>query len=136
MIDFAQKNWHLIALAVVSGTMLVWPLLRRGSGGPWVTTLEATHLINREDAVVIDVREAAEFAKGHILGARGVPLAELERRIAELAKFKSRPVILTCESGNRSSNAIAILRRNGFANVHNLAGGVGAWQQAGLPIEK
>ena len=136
MIEFAQKNWHLIALAVVSGTMLVWPMLRRGAGGPWVTTLEATHLINREDAVVIDVREASEYAKGHILGARGVPLAELERRVTELAKFKSRPVILACESGGRSSNAIGILRRNGFTNVHNLVGGVAAWQQAGLPVEK
>ncbi len=134
--EFVKNNLFLIAVAFVSGAMLIWPLVRRGAGGPWVNTLQATHMINREDALVIDVRDAAEYAKGHILGARSMPLAELERRVGELAKFKSRPVILTCESGNRSTNAVGILRNNGFANVHNLAGGLAAWQQAGLPVEK
>lgn len=134
--DFVQNNLLLIAVAFVSGAMLIWPLVRRGAGGPWVTTLQATHMINREDALVIDVRDAAEYTKGHILGARSAPLADLERRLAELAKFKARPVIVHCESGNRSTNAIGILRRNGFANVYNLAGGLAAWQQAGLPVEK
>lgn len=134
--NFIQNNLLLIAVAFVSGAMLIWPLVRRGSGGPWVTTLQATHMINREDALVIDVRDAAEYAKGHILGARSAPLADLERRLGELAKFKARPVIVNCESGNRSTNAIAILRRNGFAKVYNLAGGLAAWQQAGLPVEK
>ncbi len=134
--DFVQNNLLLIAVAFVSGAMLIWPLVRRGAGGPWVSTLQATHMINREDALVIDVRDAAEYAKGHILGARSAPLAELERRLAELAKFKARPVIVNCESGNRSTNAVGILRRNGFAKVYNLAGGLAAWQQAGLPVEK
>ena len=134
--DFVQNNLLLIAVAFVSGAMLIWPLVRRGAGGPWVTTLHATHMINRDDALVIDVRDAAEYAKGHILGARSAPLADLERRLAELAKFKARPVIVHCESGNRSTNAVGILRRNGFANVYNLAGGLAAWQQAGLPVEK
>jgi rhodanese-related sulfurtransferase len=134
--DFVQNNLLLIAVAFVSGAMLIWPLVRRGAGGPWLSTLQATHMINREDALVIDVRDAAAYAKGHILGARSAPLADLERRLAELAKFKARPVIVHCESGNRSTNAIGILRRNGFANVYNLAGGLAAWQQAGLPVEK
>ncbi|OGA00551.1 MAG: sulfurtransferase [Betaproteobacteria bacterium RIFCSPLOWO2_02_67_12] len=134
--EFVQNNLLLIAVAFVSGAMLLWPLVRRGAGGPWLTTLQATHMINRDDAVVIDVRDAAEYAKGHILGARSAPLPDLERRLAELAKFKARPVIVHCEQGSRSSNAIDILRRNGFANVYNLAGGLAAWQQAGLPVEK
>ena len=134
--DFVQNNLLLIAVAFASGAMLIWPLVRRGAGGPWVSTLQATHMINREDALVIDVRDAAEYAKGHILGARSAPLAELEPRLAELAKFKARPVIVNCESGNRSTNAVGILRRNGFAKVYNLAGGLAAWQQAGLPVEK
>jgi len=134
--EFVQNNLLLIAVAFVSGAMLLWPLVRHGAGGPWLTTLQATHMINRDDAVVIDVRDAAEYAKGHILGARSAPLPDLERRLAELAKFKARPVIVHCEQGSRSSNAIDILRRNGFANVYNLAGGLAAWQQAGLPVEK
>lgn len=136
MMDFIRNNWVLFAFAFISGGMLLWPLVRRGAGGPWVSTLQATHMINREDALVIDVRDAAEYAKGHILGARSTPLADLERRMGELAKFKARPVIVNCESGNRSTNAIGILRRNGFDRVYNLAGGLAAWQQAGLPVER
>ncbi|TAK42582.1 MAG: rhodanese-like domain-containing protein [Betaproteobacteria bacterium] len=134
--DFVQNNLLLIAVAFVSGAMLIWPLVRRGTGGPWVSTLQATHMINREDALVLDVRLPADYAKGHILGAKNAPLAELERRLPEFAKFKARPVIVLCESGNRSSNAIGLLRRNGFDKVFNLAGGLAAWQQAGLPVSK
>jgi rhodanese-related sulfurtransferase len=135
-VDFVQNNLLLILVAFASGAMLIWPVVRRASGGPWVNTLEATQMINREDALVIDVRDPAEYAKGHILGARNVPLAELERRSAELARHKAKPVILCCESGNRSGTALAALRRQGFEKVHNLAGGFGAWQQAGLPVER
>jgi rhodanese-related sulfurtransferase len=134
--EFITKNIFLIAIALVSGGMLIWPLLRRGAGGPWVTTLEATQLINRSDALVVDLRGAEDYAKGHILGAKAIPLADLERRAAELDKHKAKPLILYCDAGNRSGGAVATLRAKGFASVHNLAGGYAAWQQAGLPVEK
>jgi rhodanese-related sulfurtransferase len=135
-VEFISKNIFLVMIAAVSGGMLLWPLLRKGAGGPWVTTLQATQLMNREDAVVVDLRPAADFAKGHILGARSIPLADLEKRAAELDKYKAKPVILHCGDGNRAGGGVALLRRNGFANVVNLAGGYAAWQQAGLPVEK
>lgn len=135
-VEFLKNNIMLIAVAAVSGTMLLWPYLRRSSGGPWVSTLQATQLINREDALVLDVREPTEFAAGHMLGAKNVPLAGVEGRAGELEKHKAKPVIVVCESGNRSSKAAAILRERGFANVVNLAGGFPAWQQAGLPVVK
>ncbi len=134
--DFIVKNWALFAIAFVSGGMLMWPLLRKGAGGPWVSTLQATQLMNRDDALGIDLRPAAEYAKGHILGARSIPLADLERRAAELDKHKAKPVILHCGDGNRAGNGVALLRKSGFANVVNLTGGYAAWQQAGLPVEK
>ena len=134
--EFITKNLFLIAIALVSGGMLIWPLLRRGAGGPSVTTLEATQLINRSDALVVDLRSAEDYAKGHILGARNIPLADLERRAAELDKHKAKPLILHCGDGNRTGGGVAVLRRKGFDSVHNLAGGYGAWQQAGLPVEK
>jgi rhodanese-related sulfurtransferase len=134
--DFIQNNILLIAVAFASGAMLVWPFVRRTASGPWVSTLQATQMINREDALVLDVREAAEYAKGHILGAKNVPLAELERRAGEFDKHKSKPVIVTCDSGSRATRAIGALKGRGFAHVVNLAGGYGAWQQAGLPVEK
>ncbi|HSD40837.1 MAG TPA: rhodanese-like domain-containing protein [Burkholderiales bacterium] len=133
---FITENIFLIAIAFVSGAMLVWPLVRRGAGGPSVGTLEATMLINQKDAVVIDVREPGEFAQSHILNARNVPLGELEARIRDLERFKEKPVIVSCATGNRSGSAASILRKHGFANVVNLAGGIAAWQQAGLPTEK
>jgi len=135
-VEFISKNIFLVMIAAISGGMLLWPLLRKGAGGPWVNTLQATQLMNREDAVVVDLRPAADFAKGHILGARSIPLADLEKRAAELDKYKAKPVIVHCGDGNRAGGGVALLRRNGFANVVNLAGGYAAWQQAGLPVEK
>ena len=134
--EFIIKNWALVLIACVSGGMLIWPLLRKGTGGPWVNTLQATQLMNREDALVIDLRPAADFAKGHILGARNLPLAELEKRAGELDKHKAKPVILHCADGNRAGDGVALLRKNGFASVVNLSGGYAAWQQAGLPVDK
>jgi len=135
-LSFVQNNWHLFALAIVSGAMLLWPLVRRGAAGPTVNTLEATQMMNRNDALVIDLRAPDEFAKGHVLGARNIPIADLERRAADLDKHKAKPVIVYSADANRAENADATLRKAGFASVHNLAGGFGAWQQAGLPVEK
>jgi rhodanese-related sulfurtransferase len=135
-VDFISKNIFLVMIAAVSGGMLLWPLLRKGAGGPWVSTLQATQLMNREDAVVVDLRLAADFAQGHILGARNIPLAELGKRAGELDKYKAKPVIVHCGNGNRAGDGVALLRKGGFGNVVNLTGGYAAWQQAGLPVEK
>ena len=133
--DFVRNNLLLFAVAFVSGAMLLWPLFRRTTGGPWVNTAEATHLINREDALVLDVREPGEYGGGHILGAKNAPLSRLGDG-GEVAKRKERPVIVYCEGGERASKAMAFLRKQGFTRVVNLSGGLKAWQQAGLPIEK
>ena len=136
LLDFLRNNLLLVAVAVVSGGMLVWPYLRRATGGPWVTPVQATHLINREDAFVVDVREPEEFGAGHVLGAKNVPLSRMAAAGADLGKRKAKPVIVCCETGNRSASAAATLRKQGFERVFNLAGGMKAWQDAGLPIEK
>ena len=133
---FVIDNFFLIAVAFVSGFMLIWPLARRGAGGPSVDTLEATQLINRQDALVLDVREQAEYAQAHILNARALPLSQIEARIGDFTKYKDKPVIVYCVSGNRSNKAAAALRKAGFAQVVNLRGGFTAWQQAGLPVQK
>ena len=134
---FVLDNIGWILAALVSGGMLLWPLARRGAGGgPWVSTLQATQMMNREDALVIDVRDADAYAKGHILGAKSIPLADLGRRAADLQKNKAKAVIVSCQNGDRSASAAATLRQNGFTRVHPLNGGFAAWQQAGLPVEK
>jgi rhodanese-related sulfurtransferase len=101
-----------------------------------VSTLQATMMMNKEDAQVLDVREEAEFAKGHVINAHSIPLAQLEKRVGELSKFKDKPVIVHCETGGRSGAGIEVLKKNGFNKVFNLNGGIAAWQQAGLPVEK
>lgn len=134
--EFIRDNILLIAVAVISGVMLMWPLLRRTSGGPYVDTLQATQMINRQDALLLDVREAAEWAAGRVLGARHIPATQLEARAAELHKKKDKPVIVYCETGSRASGALAVLRKHGYTQVYNLAGGFSGWRQAGLPVEK
>jgi len=133
-VDFVRNNLLLFVVAFVSGAMLLWPLFRRTAGGPWVSTAEATHLINREDALVVDVRDPGEYGAGHILGAKNVPLSRLGD--GDLTKRKERPVIVYCDGGERSSKATSALKKQGFTRVVNLTGGLRAWQQAGLPVEK
>lgn len=134
--DFIQNNIFLIAVAFISGGMLVWPLVRSRAAGPSIGTTEATQLINREDALLLDVREPDEFAKSHLLGAKNIPLGQLDARAGELDKHKSKPVIVHCETGNRSNTGMAKLRAKGFERAVNLSGGIQAWKAAGLPVEK
>jgi len=133
-VEFVRNNLLLIVVAFVSGAMLVWPLVRRTAGGPWVNPAQATHLINREDALVLDVRDPGEYGAGHILGARNVPVARIGE--GDVAKRKDRPLIVYCDGSDRSGKAVSALKKAGFSRVVNLSGGLQAWQQAGLPVEK
>ena len=131
---FVLDNIHWILAAFVSGGMLLWPLARRGAGGPWVSTLEATQLMNREDALVIDVRSQAEYEKGHIIGARHVLPSQVEPGHKLLANATEKPVVIVCAAGMNASAIAARLVKAGFRNAGVLDGGVGAWQAAGLPL--
>ena len=136
ILKFVTDNILLVGVAFASGAMLVWPALRRGAAGASLTTLQATLLINQQNALVLDVREGAEYEKGHMLNARNIALGELESRAAEIEKYKAKPLIVVCDDGNRSGRAATALRKQGFEQVFTLSGGIGAWRQAGLPLEK
>ena len=130
-------NMVLLATVIISGVMLAWPLISRLiRPGSEVGTTEAVLLINRRDAVVLDVRDAAEYKSGHITNARNVPEAEIDARGKELDKLKAKPVIVSCGRGNRSAAVASKLRKLGFAEVVSLRGGIAAWQQANMPLEK
>lgn len=133
--EFINQNILLISLVVVSGASLLWPLVARPSGNS-VSPGEATQLINREDAHIVDVREADEFASGHLPDAIHIPAGKLAERIGELEKMKSKPLILCCASGMRSNKACGELKKQGFDKLYNLAGGIDAWVGAGYPIKK
>jgi rhodanese-related sulfurtransferase len=135
-VDFILQNWILILVAVVSGGMLVWPMVTRGAmGGGTVGTAEAVRLINREKGVLIDVSEPAEFAAGHAAGARNVPLGKLDSS-KELPSNKALPLIVVCPTGARAGRAAAILRKLGYERAVALSGGVAAWREASLPVDK
>jgi rhodanese-related sulfurtransferase len=135
--SFLQNNWMLILVLVMSGAMLVWPLVqRRMSPAKDVGNLEATRLINSANAVLVDVRETKEFEGGRLPKAVHIPLSQLESRGSELARYAGRPVVAYCMSGNRSRMAVRALARLGFADVYHLQGGYRAWKDAGLPVEK
>ena len=131
---FFLDNIWLIGIAILSGGALLWPNLQRR--GARVTTLQATQLINQGKAIVVDVREPAEFSAGHLRDAKNIPLGELSNRIGELDKFKSKAVIAVCQSGTRSAKAAGQLKKAGFNEAFSLDGGIAAWQAQGLPLTK
>jgi len=135
-VEFLQQNWYWAALAAASGSWLMVELIRGRGDKSQISPVEATLLINREDAQILDVREASEFASGHLPEARNIPVDKLAERIGELEKFKDKPIIVCCASGMRSGKACGELKKQGFDRLYNLAGGVDAWVGAGYPIKK
>ena len=137
---FLQKspfNMLLLGLALSSGCMLLWPLISRPFRQTHeVGAFEAVQLINRRDALVLDVRDTGDYVAGHITSARHIPEAQLSGRMKELDKYKSRPIVVSCRTGSRAPAVSGALRKQGFAEAFALSGGIAAWQQANLPLEK
>ncbi|VVD69427.1 rhodanese-like domain-containing protein [Pandoraea terrigena] len=127
-------NLALVAIALVSGGMLAWPVFKRGGRG--LSTVEATQLINRKGAVVLDVRSGEEFAAGHLPSARNVPLDDVEQKVGQVIKNKAAPILIVCKNGQGGARAQTLLRGLGYAEAFNLQGGIATWQEAGLPVVK
>ena len=128
-------NLVLLVALVVSGALLLWPLFTgRGRGG--LSAAEAIQLINRRNAVVVDLRTATDYAAGHLPAARHLALDELQAKIGQIAKNKATPVLLVCQTGLQSNKASHIVKAAGYTEVHVLQGGLTAWQQAGMPVVK
>ena len=137
LIEFANNNLLLLGALVVVLTMIIkMEFESRFSGVPQLLAADAVRLMNNDDTVVIDVRETKEFSESHIKGATHVPMTEVKTRLAELEKYKDKPVLAYCRSGSRSNYACRVLKKAGFNQVNNLAGGVIGWQGANLPLTK
>lgn len=135
--EFVQKNIWLVMIAVASGALFIWPTIAKlFSRGREVGVAEAVQLINRKDAVIVDVREPNEFKSGRIPHARNIPVDRINERVKELEKLKTKPLLLVCQTGSRSAQACGGLLKDGFAQAVALSGGMAAWQQAGMPVEK
>ena len=138
-IDFIVQNWHLfLALVVIVGLLATDSARQRIGGVKAVSAAELPQLLNHDDAVVIDVCDPAEFRKGHIPGAINVPLKQINDSAKTLERYKKTgaPVVVSCQTGHRSSKGASLLRKQEFEQVYNLTGGLTAWQKENLPVEK
>jgi rhodanese-related sulfurtransferase len=136
--EFVMQHLGLVALFIASGVMLLWPEISRlVGGGSEIGTLEATRLMNQQGGtLVLDVSDDKDFAAGHLPKARNIPVRQLSERMAEIGKYKEKPVIVTSRTQVKASAASRFLKRAGFKSVYQLKGGNNAWQQASLPVEK
>lgn len=132
---FLVDNVFFIVAAMLSGGMLLWPLVARNSVRD-IDPKQAIRLINYEDALVLDVRSDNEYASGHPPNARHIPQERIEERWQELDRFMDKPVVIIFTPGLRAGHAGAVLRKNGFKRVFNLNGGIETWQRENLPLVK
>jgi len=135
-VDFIVQNWVLVLITVTAAALLLWPMVTGGGGAGSITPTEAVQLINREKAAVIDVCSADEYAAGHIGQAKHVPVDELDKRLPQVVKNKATPLLMVCASGIRSRRAVGVAKKLGYEKVHSLAGGMGAWRAASMPVQK
>ena len=135
LLPFLMHNWALVLIALVSGALLLAPGIGAATRSG-VAPDAAVQLINREKAVVVDVSESDEFAAGHIVGSRNIPVAQLQQRLPEVVKNKTVPLILVCASGARAQRCAATAKSLGYDKAVVLAGGLRAWKDANLPVEK
>ncbi len=133
-IEFATNHWILVGVLTALFGLLAMDSSQKA--GPKVGTHEATRLINQENALVLDIREKADFKAGHLVDALNIPAAQVVNRLSELEKNKTSPVIVVCKTGQTASSAAKTLKDNGFAEVYRLSGGIMEWTNNNLPLVK
>lgn len=132
--EFVAVNWIMILLWFFLLGMIINSFLKSAYD---ISPQQAVQLMSHEaGSIILDVREDGEYQSGHIQDSMHIPLGALSSRISELNKFKDKNVILGCRSGSRSGRACSILKKNGFTKIHNLRGGVMAWEKDNLPMKK
>jgi rhodanese-related sulfurtransferase len=137
MTEFLTQNIMMVAVFVASGALLAWPSIAKMMGSnKEIGTLEATRLMNTGNALVLDIRDGGEFNGGRIPKSKNIPLAEIDKRVDEISRFKDKPVIVTCRNNAKAGAAARALKALGFTEVYQLQGGFAAWQSASLPTEK
>lgn len=132
IIEFATNNWMLVTTFAV--LLALWLGYEFATGNKAISCQQATLMINREDGVFLDIRDRADFRKGHIAGAVNISMASLKDRLGELEKYKAKPVIVVCKMGNTAATAVSELEKAGFENARVMRGGMGNWQHDNLPV--
>jgi len=131
-LEFLAQEWILVLALLVLAAMLAWHEARKA--GPSVTPQQAINLINSEQGVFVDLRDNADFRQGHIIDTLHIPSSKLEERMAELVKYKEKPVVLVCKLGQQSGAASKQLKAAGFSRVYKMTGGMMEWSNLQLPV--
>ena len=138
MEQFDQFLYFLWNHPVLTGmwlvTLLAIILYHRRSGGQAVAPQQAVMMINRQNAVVLDVRERKEFDAGHVVDAVNMPMARLKQRLVELKKHRDKPILVVCKMGQQSGEAVRTLKESGYPDVYKLSGGITEWKAQSLPL--
>jgi len=135
LFEFASNHLYLFG-ALILVLVLLGQNLLSGMDRSAIPPGRATELINREDAIVVDVRPMNDFSDGHVLHSINIPMNSFKNQLGQLEKHKKKPIIVACRSGAQSAAACKQLRKAGFENVYNLRGGIMAWQSANLPVSR
>ncbi len=134
-IEFISLNWHLfLALALILLLLVLEPVRTKMLGINSISPLRVPQVVNHDDGVIVDICETKEYKKGHIPDSISIPLSTLKKNVGKLDKYKDKPVVLSCRSGNRAKSAAMILRKHNFTNLHIITGGIMAWQKENLPV--
>ena len=136
--EFVQNNLLLFAALLGVLVMLIKAELdHQASKGLLVNASAAIRLMNNsKEALIIDIRSESEYKTGHIKGAKNAPLKGFSSNIKKYSEYKSRPVLVYCNSGNTALRAIKTLKKEGFEKINNLEGGIAAWKEANMPLTK
>ncbi len=134
LLEFTSNHMLLVLALMISFFVVVFTELRRKASG--LVNIEAAEVVKlvNNDALVIDLRGTEAFSRGHIVSAKNIPSDELDTKLNQLQRFKSKPIVAVCEAGVTSTKAIDTLRAAGFESVYGLKGGMAGWSQAGLPV--
>ena len=135
---FAQEHWILSAAFVLLliAIVIYESIFGQKANANSISPQEAIHLINRKDAVVVDVRRRDAFVRGHIINSAHLPIADLDKDIKKLHAHKHKPIIVVCAQGTDSAKAASVISKYEFLDVKILKGGLTAWRNDKLPLEK
>lgn len=134
LLEFLAEHWSIAGALVIAIIMLLFHESRRA--GASISPQQAAQLVNREQAVMVDLRDPAEFRKGHVIGAINIPYASFKQRLNELDSFRDRPVVLICNLGQHAGSVGKQLAAAGFGKVYRVSGGITEWRHQQMPLEK
>ena len=134
VLEFIGNHPYLCTTFVV--LLILFIRHEMGRGGNSLTPQQLIHLMNKENPLLLDIRDAKAYRAGHVINAKNIPLAQIEEQTKKYNKFKEQPVVILCQAGQHASIAAKTFKQKGFVKLYRLSGGILEWQNRGLPLIK